>query len=1127
MANLVNRVLVLVKAGMLRLMAMLVLTSCLNNEDAVQDFSTAGLVLRPSQSVMMVNESVQFFAEGGVPAYLYSKNSVDGSMDLNTGVFVAPATPQIVQVSVIDSEGLLGTRNIQIIDQIEIAPISPIIIAGETLQLSATGGGGLYTYDITLGTGLVDSVTGLYMSEDFAGSAVVRVRDQYGYSASTIVTINPQISVTPDGGNFAVNTKVPLTVEGGQPPFTFSIISGGGSIDENGVLTISDREETMTLQIEDSLGFTIDVEFNTFLAKSIIAGDSHTCGLNSNGQVKCWGHAAYTGYGDYYWGSLPSEMGAGLQKIDLGTGRSIVSFSGFVGEGTQTHRGAACAVLDNGTYKCWGDNSYGQYGAGNTYKRTILGDALPAVNLGTSLTVASSAVSDTTVCHLFTNGQVKCTGLNSAGSLGSGGFGIRYGDNETGDGIPYVDLGLGAESVVKIAGGRSHFCAITNLGKLKCWGNNSNGQIGAELGINPGEVNGTMGAFLPFVNVQGGRTVADISLGNSHTCVLLSDGNIKCWGSNSRGQLGLGNTADVGRDPGSMAAAGDVNLGTGRTAVGIFAGGDTSCAILDNNTLKCWGANYSGNLGLGISTSSHIGDGPGEMGDSLPAINLGPSLIPISVSVSVRNTCALVRDVSDANKQKIKCWGSNSHAQLGHGTVSYDGNFVIGDSASEMGSNLPFVNLDGNEASQVYVTDLFACALYQSDNNLRCWGVRTDQSGFKGYQKGDDPGEVSTISPLVNLGTTERVMSISTFLYTTCAVFEDGQVKCWGNNNASQAGQLNTGDNFRLGDQAGEMGSNLNYVDLGVGVKAKAVYTGRDHTCALIDDDSLKCWGSNTYGRLGNGILNSTIGDTPGEMGAALQAVDFGVGVTVKKAALGDRTTCALLDTGDIKCFGDNDYGQLGLNEGNTLGDIGDASGEMGAALRKVELGTGRKAVDVASGQYHACAVLDNYRLKCWGANFNGQLGLEDADDRGNDANEMGDNLPYVDIGNDSLGNPEKVLNVYAGFNNTCVITFTGQLKCWGFDGYMNGILGQGNTYLRGRVFGDMGMNLPTINLGAGRKAISVSIGTNHMCASLDNGDVKCWGRNYDGRLGLGLLSFSSIGDAINEMGDFLPPVNF
>ena len=139
---------------------------------------------------------------------------------------------------------------------------------------------------------------------------------------------------------------------------------------------------------------------------------------------------------------------------------------------------------------------------------------------------------------------------------------------------------------------------------------------------------------------------------------------------------------------------------------------------------------------------------------------------------------------------------------------------------------------------------------------------------------------------------------------------------------------------------------------------------GPPSSCVLFDNGAVKCWGDNEYGQLGLGDDTDDRGDDRGEIGDNLPYVDLGRGRTVKVLSSGGNSTCAILDNDKIKCWGWNEYGQLGL--GDTEGR-GDDTGEMGDNLPYVDLGTGRTVKVLSSGDIHACAILDNDKIKCWG----------------------------------------------------------------------------------------------------------------------------------------------------------------
>jgi len=155
-----------------------------------------------------------------------------------------------------------------------------------------------------------------------------------------------------------------------------------------------------------------------------------------------------------------------------------------------------------------------------------------------------------------------------------------------------------------------------------------------------------MGTNLPSVDLGSGWTAVEVAAGGYHTCVRLQNGAekvIKCWGYNSYGQLGLGDTNGWGGGRGQM---GDslpaVQLGTGRSAVALALGDEHSCALLDDASVKCWGWNYYSQLGMGDTRNR--GDGSGEMGDSLSVVDLGPGRTVVQLVAGRRHNCALLED---------------------------------------------------------------------------------------------------------------------------------------------------------------------------------------------------------------------------------------------------------------------------------------------------------------------------------------------------------------------------------------------------------------------------------------------------------------------------------------------------
>ncbi|MCU1367997.1 MAG: hypothetical protein JWN39_3636 [Ilumatobacteraceae bacterium] len=422
-------------------------------------------------------------------------------------------------------------------------------------------------------------------------------------------------------------------------------------------------------------------------ASAITAGNHHTCAVLSGGFVKCWG---YNGDGELGQGSTdnlgdnPLEMGAHLPTVDLGTSRTATAVS--------AGSNFTCALLDNGTVKCWGYNAEGELGQGSIAdlgdQINEMGDHLPAIDLGTGRKATSISAGASHACALLDDGSVKCWGNNIFGQLGQGSIAI-LGDqsNEMGDHLPPVDLGTG-RTATAISAGTNHTCALLDNGTVKCWGVNTDGELGqgstAWVGDQPNE----MGDHLPPVDLGTGRTAIAITAGGNHTCASLDNATLKCWGQNSRGELGQGSTASLGDQPNEM---GDhlvpVALGTGRAATAVSAGGTFTCALLDNGTDKCWGNDNEGQSGQNSTT--RYGDQPNEMGDFLPAINLGVGRTATAITTGFTESCALLDDAS------IKCWGFGTYGELGQENMQQ-----LGDQPGEMAA-LASISLGGGTSGLV------------------------------------------------------------------------------------------------------------------------------------------------------------------------------------------------------------------------------------------------------------------------------------------------------------------------------------------------------------------------------------------------------------------------------------------
>jgi alpha-tubulin suppressor-like RCC1 family protein len=415
-------------------------------------------------------------------------------------------------------------------------------------------------------------------------------------------------------------------------------------------------------------------------------------------------------------------------------------------------------------------------------------------------------------------------------------------------------------------------------------------------------------------------TTGSITAGFGHTCVLHPTGRVKCWGQGGQGQLGLGDTTSRGDAPGELGAdLPAVDLGTDRYATALAGGGNHTCALLDDHRVKCWGYATDGQLGLGDVDAR--GDGPGEMGDALPTVDLGAGRTALAITAGMSHTCALLDDHS------VKCWGSSASGQLGHGDTQ-----ARGDQPGEMGDALPAVDVGPLDAAAIGAGAYFSCVT-SIEGDVACWGASSEgQLGNGSTQtRGDGPGEMGAALPRATFGALRHVATLGVGEFHSCAVLDDASLKCFG---AGNGGQLGLGDALNRGDQPGEMGDALPTVDLGVGRTALHLAFTQSDVCALLDDETVKCWGYNFYGVNGNGTT-AHLGDGPDEMGDALAPVPLPAGRAIRQVVGGGEHMCVLFEDEGVRCWGFGGWGQLG--QGNTE-SIGDGAGEV-QVLADVDLG--------------------------------------------------------------------------------------------------------------------------------------------------------------------------------------------
>lgn len=413
----------------------------------------------------------------------------------------------------------------------------------------------------------------------------------------------------------------------------------------------------------------------------------------------------------------------------------------------------------------------------------------------------------------------------------------------------------------------------------------------------------------------------------------------------------------------------------------VVAMGRATCVVHPDGRLHCFGGNDAGQLGLGDTDDR--GASAGTM-TNLPVVDLGPGAVVVDVAGGSNHACALLVT------GKVKCWGSNNQGQLGLGDANDRGKVP-----GQMGANLPEVVLGaGRTARQLAAGDQFTCALLD-DGKVKCWG--RNSNGQLGLERNDvnlgrAPSDMTNLGA-IDLGPGRTALEIGAGEQHACARLDDETIKCWGGNGD---GQLGLGDTTPRGRKVGEMGANLQAVSFGQGRKAKGLYVaaGGLHNCAKLDDGTVKCWGRGSGGALGNGSL-SDLGGTPQTLGDGMPTVALPAGQTATSLHLGTGFTCARLGDGRVTCWGDNANGVLG--RGN-ITDVGDGPGEMGDALVAIPFGAGRTVQSLSAGFTHACIVGSDDKVRCWGGNVSGQLGVGDRNARGGAPNQMGDALVAVEL---------------------------------------------------------------------------------------------------------------------------------
>jgi len=343
--------------------------------------------------------------------------------------------------------------------------------------------------------------------------------------------------------------------------------------------------------------------------------------------------------------------------------------------------------------------------------------------------------------------------------------------------------------------------------------------------------------------------------------------------------------------------------------VQVTAGAYHTCALSTVGEVKCWGLNDYDQLGDGSRTNKST---------PVNVVGLGGSVA--SLEAGYYHTCVL------STTSGVKCWGFNGNGQLGDGTI--------------VNKNTPVDVIGlGSGVTAIATGDYHTCALTTA-GGVKCWG-------YNSFGQVGDGSTEQRNTPVGVLGLDSGVVAIAAGGYHTCALTTAGGVKCWGHNESGQLGDGNTTDKSTPVDVVG----------LGSGVAAIAAgghpILG-SHTCVLTTAGGVKCWGYNASGQLGD--------DTTANKSTPVDVVGLGSGVAA--IAAGSQHTCVLSTVGGVQCWGHNDYGQLG---------DGTSGNHRTTPVGVVGLGSSVATID--AGYWYTCAVSTAGGVKCWGYNNFGQLG--------------------------------------------------------------------------------------------------------------------------------------------------------
>jgi len=341
----------------------------------------------------------------------------------------------------------------------------------------------------------------------------------------------------------------------------------------------------------------------------------------------------------------------------------------------------------------------------------------------------------------------------------------------------------------------------------------------------------------PSLNFSPATSIVQIASGGMHHCARFSDGKLRCWGINADGQLGLGKD-----DLWLVNPTKEKDVLLPLPATDIALGDRHTCAILSDRTVRCWGQSLYGQMGANVGPA---GETPDSMGENTPIVPLPNDFVPVKLAASKEGACAI------SYVGKVYCWGDGT----------------------------------GEESLAPWHVELAAPAKSISRADT-AWVALLETGHLQTFTAKPYNGEVQTFEGWPS----EKLLSLQSGMFAICGKFSDGTVHCQGRP---------------------EMAPHANAIDFGIGLSAQkfACANNGHHCCAILaPSGTLKCWGNNATGQLGDSE-RKPLGQIPENSGDYLPFVDLGKLARVREVSLGFGSTCALIGPRSVHCWG---YGHTG-----------------------------------------------------------------------------------------------------------------------------------------------------------------------------------------------------------------------